>query len=408
MGRPLEGIRVLDFTWAQQGPYATVLLADMGAEIIKVEHREGERGRGVGGRASAPTSYFVAHNRGKHSVTLDVRRPEAREIVHRFVERVDVVVSNMRPGAMDRLGFDYETLSAINPGIVYASASAFGPHGDRTPVPGNDIIGQASGGITLRSGPEGGPPTPTGAAIADQVGAMILCSGILAALVKRERTGEGEQVDASLYGSQIALQSWEINTESLTERLPRGPGSDLPRRPNLRAWVRRHRQVRRPRPRPRRPPWALPGRRSRAAGMAEAQLEERIRTRPRRVDRSSTLRRPGLDILADPQARLRHHAPPNLRRRAHRSPPHVNSAASPKTAHPAPEARFDRATELGYSWEEIGPSTTLDPLRYFPLAHRPARPAWRGANSSRPVVGWGPGSWSSEGEILPGLVFCAF
>ncbi len=222
MGRPLEGIRVLDFTWAQQGPYATTLLADMGAEVIKVEHREGERGRGVGGRRSAPTSYFVAHNRGKHSVTLDVRRPEAREIVHRFVERVDVVVSNMRPGAMDRLGFDYETLSALNPGLIYASASAFGPHGDRTPVPGNDIIGQASGGIMLRSGPEDGPPTPTGAAIADQVGAMMLCSGILAALLKRERTGEGEQVDVSLYGSQIALQSWEINTESFSgETAPR-------------------------------------------------------------------------------------------------------------------------------------------------------------------------------------------
>lgn len=216
MGRPLEGIRVLDFTWAQQGPYATTLLADMGAEVIKVEHREGERGRGVGGRRSAPTSYFVAHNRGKHSVTLDVRRPEAREVVHRFVERVDVVVSNMRPGAMDRLGFDYDSLSAINPRIIYASASAFGPHGDRTPVPGNDIIGQASGGIMLRSGPEDGPPTPTGAAIADQVGAMMLCSGILAAVVKRERTGEGEQVDVSLYGSQIALQSWEINTESFS------------------------------------------------------------------------------------------------------------------------------------------------------------------------------------------------
>ena len=216
MARPLDGIRVLDFTWAQQGPYATVLLADMGAEIIKVEHREGERGRGVGRATGDPGPYFVAHDRGKHSVTLDVRRPEAREIVLRFVERVDVVVSNMRPGAMDRLGFDYETLVKLNPRLVYASGSAFGPHGDRTPVPGNDIIGQAAGGIMLRSGAEDGPPTPTGAAIADQVGAFCLCAGILAALVKRERTGEGEQVDVSLYGSQIALQSWEIDTESLS------------------------------------------------------------------------------------------------------------------------------------------------------------------------------------------------
>ncbi len=216
MARPLEGIRVLDFTWAQQGPYATVLLADMGAEIIKIEHREGERGRGVGRVTGGPGPYFVAHDRGKHSVTLDVRRPQAREIVLRFVERVDVVVSNMRPGAMDRLGFGYEALAAINPRIVYASASAFGPHGERAPVPGNDIIGQAAGGIMLRSGPEGGPPTPTGAAVADQTGAFCLCAGILAALVKRERTGEGEQVDVSLYGTQIALQSWEITAESFS------------------------------------------------------------------------------------------------------------------------------------------------------------------------------------------------
>ncbi len=216
MARPLEGIRVLDFTWAQQGPYATVLLADMGAEIIKVEHREGERGRGVGRATGDPGPYFVAHDRGKHSVTLDVRRPEGREVVLRFVERVGVVVSNMRPGAMERLGFDYETLAKLNPGLVYASASAFGPHGERTPVPGNDIIGQASGGIMMRSGPEDGPPTPTGAAIADQVGALCLCAGILAALVKRAHTGEGEQVDVSLYGSQLALQSWEIDTESLS------------------------------------------------------------------------------------------------------------------------------------------------------------------------------------------------
>ena len=385
MGRPLEGIRVLDFTWAQQGPYATVLLADMGAEIIKVEHREGERGRGVGGRAGAPTSYFVAHDRGKHSVTLDVRRPEAREIVHRFVERVDVVVSNMRPGAMDRLGFDYETFSAINPGIVYASASAFGPHGDRTPVPGNDIIGQASGGITLRSGPEGGPPTPTGAAIADQVGAMILCSGILAALVKRERTGEGEQVDASLYGSQIALQSWEINTESFTGKTAPRAGLGHPLLTSRAVWrtfetadgwlviggaatdkfaalcdelglddlPERH-----------------PDDRSRAAGMADIQtlLEERIRTRPtdewierfRARDIFCGPVQSYADILADPQARANGYIA---------TMPHdalgetlvvgspIQFGREPRTELAPPPELGDSTerylTELGYSWEEI-------------------------------------------------------
>ena len=385
MARPLEGIRVLDFTWAQQGPYATVLLADMGAEIIKIEHREGERGRGVGGRKGAPTSYFVAHDRGKRSVTLDVRRPEAREIVRRFVERVDVVVSNMRPGAMDRLGFGYEALSAINPRIVYASASAFGPHGERTPVPGNDIIGQASGGIMLRSGPEDGPPTPTGAAIADQVGAMVLCSGILAALLQRERTGAGEQVDVSLYGSQIALQSWEINTESFSgETAPRA-GLGHPLLTSRAVW--RAFQTA--------DGWLViggattdkfaalcdelgldelaeryPDDRSRAAGMADIQplLEERIRTRPtdewiarfRARDIFCGPVQTYADVLADPQARANGYVAamphPVLGETLIAGCP-IQFGREPQTELAPPPELGDSTerylAELGYSWEEI-------------------------------------------------------
>ena len=385
MARPLEGIRVLDFTWAQQGPYATVLLADMGAEIIKVEHREGERGRGVGGRKGAPTSYFVAHDRGKRSVTLDVRRPEAREIVRRFVERVDVVVSNMRPGAMDRLGFGYEALAAINPRIVYASASAFGPHGERTPVPGNDIIGQASGGIMLRSGPEDGPPTPTGAAIADQVGAMVLCSGILAALLQRERTGAGEQVDVSLYGSQIALQSWEINTESFSgETAPRA-GLGHPLLTSRAVW--RAFQTA--------DGWLViggattdkfaalcdelgldelaeryPDDRSRAAGMADIQplLEERIRTRPtdewiarfRARDIFCGPVQTYADVLADPQARANGYVAamphPVLGETLIAGCP-IQFGREPQTELAPPPELGDSTerylAELGYSWEEI-------------------------------------------------------
>lgn len=215
MTRPLDGIRILDFTWAQQGPYATVLLSDMGAEIIKVESREGERGRWAASGMPQPVPYFVAHDRGKHSVTLDVRRPEGRAIAMRFVERVDVVVSNMRPGIMEKLGLGYEDVKQVNPRIIYACASAFGPLGEQARRPGLDIVGQAMGGIMAVTGAEGAPPMPAGAAIADQVGAIYLCAGILAALVKRERTGEGEQVDVSLYGSQIALQSWELDTCSM-------------------------------------------------------------------------------------------------------------------------------------------------------------------------------------------------
>ena len=226
--KPLAGIRILDFTWAQQGPYATVMLSDMGAEIIKVEHRHGERGRWAASGQPQPVPYFVAHDRGKNSVTLDVRKPEARAIVMKFVERVDVVVSNMRPGAMAKLGLAYGDLRTANDQIIYARASTFGPNGERTTLPGNDIIGQANGGIMTKTGPPGSPPMPAGAAIADQIGAMHLCTGILGALVHRERHGEGCEVDVSLYGSQIALQAWEINTESMLGETSAKVGSGHP------------------------------------------------------------------------------------------------------------------------------------------------------------------------------------
>jgi crotonobetainyl-CoA:carnitine CoA-transferase CaiB-like acyl-CoA transferase len=179
------------------------MLSDMGAEIIKIEPRQGEMGRCIVPDASVqPAPYFVAHDRGKKSVTLDIRKAEGRDVILRFVERVDVLVHNMRPGVMEKLGLGYQEVRAVNPKIVYAGASAYGPLGDLATLPGFDIIGQALGGIMTRTGPEGGPHMPAGAAIGDQVGALYLCSGILGALVKAARSGEGEQVDVSLYGSQ--------------------------------------------------------------------------------------------------------------------------------------------------------------------------------------------------------------
>lgn len=219
MPGPLEGIRILDFTWAQQGPFATVLLSDMGAEIIKIEGREGERGRWGTSDMPKPVPYFVAHDRGKNSLTLDVRTAEGHEIALKLAAKVDVAVNNMRPGIMEKLGLGYEAMKQANARIIYASASAFGPLGESATRPGLDIVGQAMGGMMAVNGPEGAPPMPAGAAIADQVGAIFLCTGILAALVKRERTGEGEQVDVSLYGSQIALQSWELDTASMLGQL---------------------------------------------------------------------------------------------------------------------------------------------------------------------------------------------
>jgi crotonobetainyl-CoA:carnitine CoA-transferase CaiB-like acyl-CoA transferase len=231
MAGPLDGIRVLDFTWAQQGPYATVMLSDMGAEIIKIEPLRGDMGRNsTAGAANAPKPgpYFVAHDRGKRSVTVDIKTERGHEIIMRFVERVDVAVNNMRPTVMERLGLGYEEMAAVNPRIVYASASTFGPLGEMAPLPGFDIIGQAAGGIMTKTGHEGDPPTTAGAAIADQVGAIYLCSGILAGLVQAARTGRGVQVDSSLYGAQIGLQSWEITNEAMLGHVSGRAGSGHP------------------------------------------------------------------------------------------------------------------------------------------------------------------------------------
>lgn len=239
MDGPLQGVRVLDFTWAQQGPYATVMLSDMGAEIIKIEPRQGELGRGHAPTRRTepePRPYFVAHDRGKRGVTLDITTERGREVVMRFVERVDVVVSNMRPGVMDKLGLGYAAMKAVNPRIVYARASAFGPLGELAELPGFDIIGQAMGGIMTKTGDEGDPPQPAGAAIADQVGAIYLAAGILGGLVQASRTGEGCQVDVSLYGTQVGLQAWEITQESMTGTVSGRAGAGHPLISPVSAW----------------------------------------------------------------------------------------------------------------------------------------------------------------------------
>jgi len=206
MTGPLDGIKVLDFTQWQQGAHATAMLADMGAEVTKVEPRlTGEAARGWGMRRDF-NGFFQAHNRGKRSITLDLKKDKGREIVHRLVERADVLAENFRPGVMDRLGFGYEALSRINPRLVYATASGFGPKGPMRDWPAFDIVGQAMGGLMVATGEPGGEPRQVGTAVADQVGAMVFAYGIVLALLARERKGIGQQLDVSLLGTQIALQ----------------------------------------------------------------------------------------------------------------------------------------------------------------------------------------------------------
>ncbi len=211
MGGPLEGIRVLDFTIAQQGPYATLLMADMGADVIKVEQPgRGEIGRMLGmDRKRAVSVYFLAINRGKRSLTLDLKSERGREVALRLARDCDVVANNFRPGVMEKLGLDYEAFKQANPRIIYATASAFGTKGRLGRKPGNDILAQAMSGLMSTTG-EDDTPLPTGAAIADHMSGLTLALGVVTALLARERTGVGQKVETSLLGSTLASQSWEL------------------------------------------------------------------------------------------------------------------------------------------------------------------------------------------------------
>jgi crotonobetainyl-CoA:carnitine CoA-transferase CaiB-like acyl-CoA transferase len=212
MTSPLEGIRVLDWTIWQQGPVASVMLGDLGAEVIKIEERVGgDPGRGMLrlqglDLADRPNFYFEANNRNKKSIALDLKKPEGVEIVRRLARHADVFVQNFRQGVAARLGLDAATLRAENPRLVYASATGYGPAGPESAAPSFDYLGLARSGIMFAAGEPDDPPIAIAGGVADQMGAVMLAYGVLAALFARERTGRGQEVDASHLGSMAWLQ----------------------------------------------------------------------------------------------------------------------------------------------------------------------------------------------------------
>ena len=210
--QPLEGVRVLDFTIFQQGPQASLVFADMGAEVIKVEApKYGDLGRVIGSMGDDRFSpYFLAHNRGKQSITLDLKKEEATRICLQLAERCDVAIHNFRPGVMERLGLGYDDFRAVNPQIIYGHASGWGTKGPRAKHPAFDLAAQAQGGLVSVTGEPDGYPLPAGAAIADYVGALNLALAVISALYVKERTGQGQKIETSLLGGQIAMQAWEI------------------------------------------------------------------------------------------------------------------------------------------------------------------------------------------------------
>jgi len=217
----LHGIRVLDLSIGQMGPAATALLADFGAEVIKVESRHGDPGRGVELLPGGASAFFLTHNRGKKSIALNLRHPEGREIVLQLAERSDVFVQSWTPGTIERLGLGYETVRERSPSIVYASASGFGPLGPRAGLPAMDMVAQGAGGLMMANcGTNRDEPVIVGPTIADQAGALLLALGTVLAIFNRQRTGRGQRVDASLLGAMISLQGWHIAHYLLAGAMP--------------------------------------------------------------------------------------------------------------------------------------------------------------------------------------------
>jgi CoA:oxalate CoA-transferase len=218
-GLPLSGLRVIDCTIWQQGTYSTAMLGDFGADVVKVEGPDSpDPGRGQGGGVT--DGYFQSHNRNKRGMVIDLKHPEGRETLLRLVDGADVFVQNMRQGVMKRLGLSYEDMKARNPGIIYASASGYGSKGPHAEWPAMDILGQARGGTMMMQGPPDIAPIFSFGGMADQVGAISLSYGILIALWHRARTGEGQQLDASLLGGQVMLQSFNITNSIFSGRVP--------------------------------------------------------------------------------------------------------------------------------------------------------------------------------------------
>ena len=223
--KPLAGLRVVDLTQAMAAPFCTMNLADMGADVIKVEPPTGEdMRRGSVGR-NGHSGTFVTINRSKRGITVDLKQPAGVEIVHRLVRTADVFVQNYRPGAAARLGVDYDTLAALNPRLIYCSISGFGSTGPYASRGGYDLIAQGMSGIISVTGDEDGPPAKAGVPVSDLAAGLFGAYGILCALEHRERTGHGQFVDTSLLEAALALTAWEATEYWTTGRTPGPMGS---------------------------------------------------------------------------------------------------------------------------------------------------------------------------------------
>jgi formyl-CoA transferase len=218
----LQGIRVLDLTHVMAGPFCAMMLADLGADVIKIEPPSGDSSRQMPGGVGPESPSFNAVNRGKRSIIVDLKSGRGREIVRRLVQSADIMVENFRPGVMASFGLDYPAVSALNPRVIYASISGYGQTGPSRMKGGFDLIAQGVSGIMSVTGEPGGEPSKSGVPLTDLGAGLFALVGILAALQARHRTGAGQLVDTSLVDAGVALSVWEA-TEYFSGRGVPGP-----------------------------------------------------------------------------------------------------------------------------------------------------------------------------------------
>ncbi len=232
----LDGYRVVDCSIAMAGPFAAQRLGDLGADVIKVEPTGGEWQRFAaagGARGNAINVSFLSLNRNKRSLAVDLKSDDGRRIVHELIAKADVFLQNYRPGVAARLGLDYPTLAALNPGLVYVSMSGYGEDGPYRDRPGQDLLLQAMSGAMLSAGRAGEPPSPAGLYLADAVTASTAFEGVLAALLHRERTGEGQLVTVNMLDALTALQMQELSVYTVGG-VPQQRGAE----PNAHVYIR--------------------------------------------------------------------------------------------------------------------------------------------------------------------------
>ncbi|CTQ34692.1 CaiB/BaiF CoA transferase family protein [Jannaschia rubra] len=228
MSKPLAGIRVLDLTRVLAGPYCTALLADLGADVIKLEPPAGDDYRHVGPFREGESALFLLNNRGKKSLTLDLKDPADLDVALKLAASVDVVVENFRPGVAGRLGLGAETLRAANPALIYCSISGFGQDGPYRDLPAYDLVVQAMSGLMAATGEEGGAPMKVGESVADLIAGLFASWSIAAALVQRDRTGEGATLDVAMFDALFSMLTTSHALHLYAGKLPERVGNRHP------------------------------------------------------------------------------------------------------------------------------------------------------------------------------------